>query len=159
MNARINETVAPPQPGTPQARILIHSGDYDGQVSVSEVMVERGKEPPLHRHRHEDLLVYVLAGHLDFLIDDERFAVAPGACVRVPKGSEHGFAIESEAAHLLIILTPAGAEACLADLYGLTDAEATVSGQTSSEAIDRLVTTAARFGIDITGPPLARESR
>jgi len=160
MNARFLEPLAHSQSGMDQTRIIALGGDDDGRISLGEVVVQRGNEPPLYRHRHEDVFVYVVAGRLTFHIDDRRFAAVPGSCVVIPRGSEQGYAIESDTAHLLVMLTPPGAESCLPGLYGAAHAMAAVLDDAAPGAdFERLVTTAARHGIDITGPPLTREAR
>lgn len=158
MNARFIEPLAHPKPGVDQTRIIDLGGD-DGRISLGEVVVQRGNEPPLYRHRYEDVFVYVVAGRLTFHIDDRRFVAVPGSCVMIPRGSEQGYAIESEAAHLLVILTPPAAASCLPGLYGAAAAMAAVFEDAPGDDLERLVTTAARLGIDITGPPLTREER
>jgi len=136
-------------------RIILGRDDFDDRISLVEIISQRGDEPPLHRHRHEDLVVYVLDGYLTFQVDGHRVPVSPGSYILLPRGSEHGYAIESETAHLLVILAPAGAEGYLAELHGSAHAPAFTSRNGSCEAIERLVTNAARHGIDITGPPAA----
>ncbi len=153
MNARIIGPLAAPGPGWDHVRILSGSIDVGNRVSVTERIARRGHEPPLHRHRHEDLLIYIVDGHLRFQIDGRHFPAGPGSCVLLPRGTEHGYAIDSEVARLLVILTPGGAEGYLTELH---EAAMASTDADSSEAIERLVASAARYGIDITGPPPGR---
>jgi quercetin dioxygenase-like cupin family protein len=133
-------------------RVILGSGDSGGRIGLAEIIARRGDEPPLHRHRREDLAIYVLAGQVTFVVDGQRVPVSSGSCVFLPRGSEHGYAIESETAHLLVVLTPAGAEGYLSELQGSALTGAAIARDGSSEAIERLVATAARHDIDITGP-------
>ena len=152
MNARIIRPLDPeaagPVPGTNHATILLERGDLDGRISLVEIIATRGNEPPLHRHQRDDLLIHVLNGELTFRIDGERFPVSPGSGLLIPRGSEYGYAVSSEMAHLLISVTPAGAEGYLVQLYDPNAAP----GEGTYESLERLVTSAAQYGIDITGP-------
>jgi hypothetical protein len=97
-------------------------------------------------HSREDEFVYVLEGRVTFSLDQERLEGSPGSWLFLPCGSEHGFAVESEHARLLVVLSPAGLEGCLRELAHPDDLTA------ESQAVERLVTTAARYGLAITGP-------
>lgn len=153
MNARIIGPLAAPSPGRDHLRILSAGGEAEGRFSLAERIERRGNEPPLHRHRHEDVLIYIVDGHLTVHVDGRRLPAAAGSCVLLPRGTEHGYTIDSETAHFLMILAPAGAERFLAELHGSGEAAGTMPGGESGAAIERLVTVAARHGIDITGPP------
>jgi hypothetical protein len=63
----------------------------------------------------------------------------------LPRGSQHRFSVESAEARLLVMLAPAGIEGWLRDLR-LPDTPA------EPNTIERLVSTAARYGVAITGP-------
>ncbi len=67
-----------------------------------------------------------------------------GTSVVLPAGREHGFAVDSDEAKLLVIVAPAGLEDFYAALAGTIPA-----GQPAAEW---LVTLAARHGVEITGP-------
>ena len=108
MKARIIGPLATDEAGTrpirDQVRIVSDGSEFDCRLSVVEIVAQRGNEPPLHRHQHEDLLICILAGQLTIQLDGQRLPAAPGSCVLLPRGSEHGYAIETETARLLLIL-------------------------------------------------------
>ena len=83
------------------------------------------------------------AGAIQAAIDE---VGGTGGTVLVPRGVEHGYALRSATADLLVVLTPAGAETCLVDLHAGTP-------------VERLVIAAAHHGIEITGPPPRVEKR
>ncbi len=156
MNARVTGLLTTFEPGRDQLRIIAGRSTFGGRILLAEIVTSSGSEPPLRRHRHEDLMIYVLAGHLTFHIDGQQIPVTPGTCVLLPRGSEHGYTIESETAHLLVIVTSGGTEEHLAELFGSPGVPASTTGDGAWQAIERLVTTGARHGIDITGPPPGR---
>ncbi len=97
-------------------------------------------------HSREDQLIYVLDGRVTFDRDGERIDGPAGTWLFLPRGSDHTFSVESADARLLVMLAPAGLENCLGE-----------SGQPDNPAaeqpvIERLVATAARYGVAITGP-------
>lgn len=136
-----------------QFRVIAESDDLGGRLFIVEFVIQAGSEPPLRRHRHEDLLLFVLDGRLTFHVDGQQHPASPGGSVIVPKGSAHGFTVESRSARLLMVLSPAGAEELISQLFGSPKVHSGLSGDDSCEVIDQLVTTAARYDVEITGPP------
>lgn len=126
-----------------RVRVLVPGAHTEGRVALFELSEPAGQEPPLHVHSQEDEIVYVLDGRLTFFIGEERRAVAAGSCVVLPRRIEHGYVVQSETARLLVALTPAGMEGYFgegADGHGCAEME-------------RLIASAARYGVTITGPP------
>jgi quercetin dioxygenase-like cupin family protein len=133
----------------PGVRVLVAGGDTAGRLAVLEVTVVAGCEPALHLHTREDEIVYVLAGEVVIHLDGTRHRCMPGGCVVLPRGREHTFTVETDAARLLVLVVPAGFEG----FYG--ELEQAATGATSD--LERLVTVAARYGVEITGPPPGTE--
>jgi quercetin dioxygenase-like cupin family protein len=130
----------------PQARVLLGGATTDGRCAIVEVVARAGGEPPLHLHTNEDEIVYVLAGSARFRLGDEHHRVAVGDSIFLPRGIEHTYAVVGAEARLLVVLVPSGLE-------GLVDE---LAGEQESVGINllRLVTVAARYGVEITGPSL-----
>lgn len=122
--------------------MLVRGDETGGQLAAVELHQAPGQEPPSHIHTNEDEIVYVLEGHLTFWIGDDEHRVVAGACVFLPRGIEHGYAVESEAARLLVVVAPAGSEGCFGE----------VEATSSPAGIERLIAVAARYGITLTGP-------
>ena len=122
---------------------LVAGAETGGRLTVVELREVAGREPPRHVHEHEDEVVYVLAGALTFFVGDGEHRAAAGACLVLPRGTEHAYAVESGEARLLVVLTPAGLEGYFAEI-DVGDAEASV---------ERVISVAARYGVAITGPP------
>lgn len=91
---------------------------------------------------------------MTFFVAGERIDGLTGTCVVLPRGIEHGYVIESDAARLLVVLAPAapGFEECMAEMSHYTNKPAVGLELETETGIERLVATAARLGIEITGP-------
>ena len=128
-------------------RVVLVAGDQtDGRFAVFESHERRGSEPPRHVHSREDELVCVLEGHVTFDVDGERVDGTTGTWQFLPRGKEHAFEVETEEARLLVFLSPAGLEGYLRELGQPDDADA------DQQVVERLVTTAARYGVSIIVP-------
>lgn len=134
MQARVGELVSP----------LVTAEQTGGRYALLEMVLRRGEESPLHTHTREDELVYVLQGEVTFYLGGKQLEREAGECVLLQRGCEHTYCIESEEARLLVLLMPAGLEGYYQELDRHTGDE---------QYIERLVTVAARYGVEITGPP------
>jgi len=95
---------------------LADSGQTNGSLSIIEVTVRKGLEPPPHTHSREDEIYYVLDGRWSFYAGGEPFAAEPGSLVYLPRGVAHSFSIDGDAARALVILTPGGLEDAFREL-------------------------------------------
>lgn len=48
-----------------------------------------GGEVPLHKHEHEEEVMYFISGKGRFITDDDEIALEPGVCVYNPPGGMH----------------------------------------------------------------------
>jgi quercetin dioxygenase-like cupin family protein len=85
-----------------------------GRFALLEFLFPRGSSPPLHTHPQDETYV-VVAGSLTIVAGDERFVLEPGGAAVVPMGVAHTFRVDSEAARVLVLSTPAGLEAMVRD--------------------------------------------
>ena len=86
--------------------------ETDSTLSVSEWWLEPNTEGPA-RHQHPEAhLFYVLQGSVAFFLTNRGwFDAAPGACIYIPGGTEHGFEnTTGERVGFLSINTPGGFE-------------------------------------------------
>ncbi len=127
--------------------VLVAGEEIAGRFALVETRERRDASPPCHVHAHEDEIVYVLEGHVVFAVGDETLDAPAGTCVLLPRGGEHTFRVESAEARLLVLVTPAGLEGYYREL-DRPDARSGVA-----PGVERLVATAARYGVAITGPP------
>ena len=109
-----------------------------------------GDTTPMHVHRNEAEVFYVLDGsirawHLGMTHD-----LDAGSAVYLPAGQEHAFAVTTERARVLTVTTPGG----FADFVRAAGvpADGAVPEQWEFD-VGRIMSAAADNGIDITGPP------
>jgi quercetin dioxygenase-like cupin family protein len=98
--------------------ITVHadSTDTSGQFALLEMEGAPGGEPPLHIHRNEDELFYVLEGELKVCRGHEQLTLLPGESAFLPRNVAHTFKVMSSRARFLNYVTPGGFEAYFRDL-------------------------------------------
>ena len=130
------------------------SAQTGGAFSMVEVTVQPGGEPPLHVHAHEDEAYVVLNGRITFLVGDERIDAEPGSFVFLPRGVPHGFAVRSEVARAVLLLTPGGLEE-LFDRWSEPAREHTLPPLPDGPPdVAALTADLASCGVDVVGTPL-----
>ncbi len=135
-------------PRVPRTAVLVAGKETGGRFALLVTVEMRGTEPPRHCHHWEDEALYVLEGELAVCLGDEWHRVPAGAALVLPRGVERGFAVVGAAARVLTVLAPAGFERFYAELA--------VPDPTDRSHVERLITVAARYGVEITGPPPSR---
>ena len=129
-------------------RFVMTGHETDGRYTLLEATVLPGGGPPPHIHRREEETFYVLEGEITFQIGDEKSVCGPGTFVHVPIGNLHAFRNESnQAAKMLITFSPSGLEG----MFFENGEELTVGQSpepTSMEEIERLLASAAKYGIE-----------
>lgn len=100
--------------------ILLTGEDTEGRFTLIENENPPGVGPPLHIHRNEDEVFYVLAGRIEFRIGDERTVADAGTTVLLPRDSTHTWrVVGEEPARALLMLFPAGIEEYFRELSAL----------------------------------------
>lgn len=128
-----------------RATVLVSGAETSERFALIEVVARRGNEPPRHIHHWEEEIVYVLEGELVFSRASEWIPCAAGACLVLPVGREHTYRVLSKEVRLLVMVVPAGLERLYQELGGLN--------VTGGPAVEQLIAAAARYGVEITGPP------
>jgi quercetin dioxygenase-like cupin family protein len=142
----------PDQPSlTPggSATIVLTGDQTDGTFALVDAVVRRKDEPPLHLHTREDEVIYVLDGEIEVSLAGNRTEHVAGDAIYMPKGCEHAYRLRSETARLFHFWVPAGMEGFYREL------DHTAS---QDRYVERLITLAARYGMEITGPGLRETS-
>ena len=93
--------------------VLASGEQTGGSYSVLEQILPQGPAAPPHQHETMDEVFYLLEGNATFLLGDRVQVAGKGAFVFIPRGTVHGFRVDSPTARLLNLYTPAGFERML----------------------------------------------
>jgi uncharacterized cupin superfamily protein len=77
---------------------------------MMEEVCPKGSGAPPHIHVWSDETFYVIDGEITFLMNDEQKTVTAGSFVIIPRGTVHGFRVDSDSARILNQYTPASWE-------------------------------------------------
>lgn len=124
-----------------------------GRVAVTENWAPRGYGSPLHVHHNEDEWFYVLSGELTFWVDGELIHAPSGTFVYGPRDLPHTFTVSSDQARFLLVLEPAGFEQFLLELSRPAHSATLPPATLEPPALETMMTAAARYGMEILGPP------
>ncbi len=113
--------------------------------------------PPPHRHLTQDESWYILEGTFTFSIDGQTVEAGPGDFLHAPRGSLHTFQnVGSAVGRQLVVVGPAGDfEAFVEETGESTTASLppVLAGPPPPEVIERVLTGARRYHIEIPPPP------
>ncbi|MEP7089350.1 MAG: cupin domain-containing protein [Nocardioidaceae bacterium] len=140
---------APAQRTTPW-RVVV-DGKRSGGMSLGEgVLPPRTAGPSRHMHTREDEGVYIIEGMLTAEVGEQRFEVAAGAFLWMPRGLPHTFAnLGDEPVRALGLINPSGFEHFFAEVSAYV---ASTDGQPDPDVILRLN---ERYGVyPAEGAPL-----
>ncbi|TPG20093.1 cupin domain-containing protein [Sphingomonas koreensis] len=97
------------QIGVSATTYKVVTSDTKGDLFVIEQANRRRGGPPLHVHKGEDELFYVLEGEYLVQVGDKRFSLKTGDCILGPRGVPHAWAFSgSDVGRLLLSYAPAG---------------------------------------------------
>ncbi|NNE12404.1 MAG: cupin domain-containing protein [Ilumatobacter sp.] len=85
------------------ATVKVGAGESVSGMNAVEFTAPRGFGPPLHVHREEDELMYVIDGRVRLEFGDETVYAERGSVVSLPCGIPHTFQVESETARMLTV--------------------------------------------------------
>lgn len=89
--------------------VKISGSDTEGELAVFEqTSLSQGKGTPLHLHNNQDEIFYVLEGAYYFQLGDEKFNLAVGDSIFLPRKVAHAWTQVSEKGKMTVILQPAG---------------------------------------------------
>jgi quercetin dioxygenase-like cupin family protein len=125
--------------------ILAHGEHTRGAYTLVDQTIRPGNGAPPHRHAREDEAFYILTGRFLVVVDGQSHELEPGDYAYVPRGIVHAFKnINDAPARLLILLSPSGVEAFYREMADLPD----------PPPIDQVMALAAKYEIEVVGPPL-----
>ena len=112
----------------------------------------RGDMPPLHVHRREDEVFYLLEGRVSLHLAGSSLEIGPGQAAFAPRDVPHVYGVESETARWLAIATPAGFDAFVREV-GEPAPEDVLPPVGRAHDPARIAEIGARRGIELLGPP------
>ena len=97
---------------------LLHASaeQTNGLFSLLEELCPQGSGAPPHVHEWSDESFYLLDGAITFLLGERTASVAAGGFVFVPRGTVHGFRVDTPTARILNTYTPPSWEAAVVAL-------------------------------------------
>lgn len=130
--------------------VVLDGTQTDGSIALLDQWGERGDVTPMHVHRDEAEIFYLLEGTIVAWAGDERLSLGAGGAVYLPAGRPHAFGVTSARARLITVTTPAG-------FAGFVRAAGVpVTGEqpaTWEFDLGALMRAAPEHRIDIVGPP------
>lgn len=104
--------------------VKVSAADTAGQYTLMEDNLKEHFALGLHLHRHHAETFYILEGDIDFHVDGDWLAAAPGATIHIPPGVPHAcmLAPGCKSARMLMIYQPSGFDQYLEALSALDEA-------------------------------------
>ena len=89
--------------------VKVSGSDTNGGLAIFEqTSLSQGKGTPLHLHHSQDEIFYVLEGFYYFQVGDEKFKLAKGDSIFMPRNVPHAWTQISEPGKMTVIFQPAG---------------------------------------------------
>jgi quercetin dioxygenase-like cupin family protein len=126
----------------------VQAPESGGLFSLGEVTLRPGDEPPQHIHAREDETWYILEGCILFQRGAERIVRKAGQLIVLPRGVQHGFAVQSSMARILHFYTPGGIEQAFRSLSVALSDPPMLAESVAIEAVFQ------ERGVTFVGPPL-----
>ena len=134
-------------------RFLVVGEDTDGKYALWEAVEPPGGGPPPHVHSREEEGFYVLEGEITFLVGGKRLVDSAGTFANMPVGTPHAFKLETgRPARMMILVAPAGLEKMFFEVGQPVPEGAQAAPPPTREEIEKLLSVAARYGIEIKVP-------
>ena len=123
-----------------------------GGFDLVEAEARRGDMPPLHVHHDADETFYILKGRMSFQLPNRSVEAGSGDVLFAPRGIPHVYRVESERARWLVIGNPAGFADFVREASDQPEHEGFPPLGREHDPV-RLGEAAARYGIELLGPP------
>ncbi len=139
------------------ATVKVAAGESTTGMSAVEFSAPRGFGPPLHVHREEDEVMYVIDGRIRLDVGDDPVWAETGSVVSLPHGVPHVFQVESATARFLTV-TAGRRSAPSFDRFvaALGDPTALPSMPAPGDiSPGHVAQVCAEHGIEVLGPPPA----
>ena len=126
--------------------VKISGSDTEGDLAIFEQSsLSQGRGTPLHIHRAQDEVFYVLKGNYRFQVGKDKYHLSEGESIFLPRGVPHAWTQASESGKMLVILQPAGK---------LEDFFVKVASLDHEPDSEEMKTIFAENDMAVVGPPL-----
>ncbi len=134
-------------------RFLATGDETNGKYAMWEAIVPPGGGPPPHVHSREEEAFYILEGEITFTVNSQKVVALAGMFANMPVGTPHSFKNESDRpAKMLISVAPAGLEKMFMEVGVPLADGATKALPPTKDEIEKLLTVAPKYGIEIRVP-------
>jgi quercetin dioxygenase-like cupin family protein len=107
-----------------QSTFKVLSEETGGAYAVLEQKIPPGHGPPLHVHRHETEIFYVLDGRFEITIGERKVSATAGAIVVGPRDIPHTFRnVGTQDARLLLTVIPGRFSNYFIEVDGVDDGD------------------------------------
>ena len=134
------------------AIVKLTGEDTGGGFSLVDMVARKGDMPPLHVHHVDDETFMVLEGEVSLHTAGGSVTAGPGGIIYAPRGVPHVYRVESEIARWRVFSSPPAFPEFLLETSEPAPAAELPTGPPSITP-ERLTEIAARYGIEILGPP------
>ncbi|MGI8676793.1 MAG: cupin domain-containing protein [Nocardioidaceae bacterium] len=130
--------------------ILLDGSQTGGSLGLLDQFGRRGDSTPLHVHRSEAEVFYLIEGSITAWAGDDSLVLDEGAAIYLPPDLPQAFRVDSDSARILTLTTLAG----FADFVRTAGipAEGDVPATWEFD-LGRVMSAAPEYGIEILGPP------
>ncbi len=137
--------------------MLATGEETGGHFALVEEVGRKGvsADTPLHMHTREEESFYIIDGTVTFYVGDEVIHATAGSFIVLPRNIPHRFTLESDHVRMLNLCVPAGFEGFFRDLSIPAPALTLPPPLNGPPDIDRLICTAAAYGVETLGSPPA----
>jgi len=126
--------------------VKVSGSDTDGALAIFEqTSLSQGKGTPLHIHNSQDEVFYVIEGSYYFQVGDEKFKLAKGDSIFLPRRVPHAWTQISEMGKMTVTLQPAG------KLEEFFVSVAALDHEPTQKEMDKIF---ADNDMQVVGPPL-----
>ena len=120
-----------------------------GAYGLIEEICPVGSGSPYHMHHNEDETFYIVEGEVIFISGDRVIKATGGSFVFLPRNIPHGFRVDAPT-RLLLMNNPGGFEQFVVE--GGEPAKELVLPPFGPPDMEKLMTLAAKYNVDILGP-------
>jgi quercetin dioxygenase-like cupin family protein len=89
--------------------VKISGSDTAGDLAIFEqTSLSQGRGTPLHLHKAQDEVFYVIEGSYRFKVGEDLFSLTNGDSIFLPRQVPHAWTQESKSGRMIVVLQPAG---------------------------------------------------